>query len=154
MISKKDYIQEAAYFIWLNRGNPENQDTAIWEEAEKLYELTHATFSTKKKITARKAVKRTVAKKAVIAKPAIKTIAIKKAPAKKVVAKKAIAAKPAIKKVATRKAPAKKVIKISSFAKRASAQRVEVAKIIPMIKKEDTKKAAPAKIRIVVGAKR
>ena len=42
MVSKKDYIQEAAYFIWLNRGRPENQDLAIWDEATKLYELTHS----------------------------------------------------------------------------------------------------------------
>ena len=40
MTSKHDYIQEAAYFIWLNRGRPEGQDLEIWNEATKLYELT------------------------------------------------------------------------------------------------------------------
>ena len=40
MTSKHDYIQEAAYFIWLNRGKPEGQDLEIWDEATKIYELT------------------------------------------------------------------------------------------------------------------
>ena len=132
MTSKHDYIQEAAYFIWLNRGKPEGQDLEIWDEATKIYELTHATISTVKSV-------KPVAKKAV--KKATKKVA-KKAEKKEV-------KKATVKKVATKKVPSKKAVK-------PVAKKVEVAKIIPMVKKEvATKKSTPkTKIKIVVGGKK
>lgn len=136
MTSKHDYIQEAAYFIWLNRGKPEGQDLEIWDEATKIYELTHATISTVKSV-------KPVAKKTV--KKATKKVAKKVAPK----AEKKEVKKTTVKKVATKKAPAKKAVK-------PVAKKVEVAKIIPMVKKEvATKKSTPkTKIKIVVGGKK
>ena len=83
MVSKKDYIQEAAYFIWLNRGRPENQDLAIWDEATKLYELTHSEEKSESKVVKTKSSKKVATKKT----PAKKAV-VKKAPAKKVAVKK------------------------------------------------------------------
>ena len=71
MTTKNQYIQESAYYIWLNRGKPEGQDVEIWNEAVKIYELTHSIMPT-------------LAKKSASAKKSV----AKKAPAKKVVAKK------------------------------------------------------------------
>lgn len=106
MVSKKDYIQEAAYFIWLNRGRPENQDLAIWDEATKLYELTHTEF---KKAVVKPATKK-VAKKTATK----KVVAKKSAPAKKVEAK-----KPAVKKV--------EVAKIIPMVKKEDVKKVATA---------------------------
>jgi hypothetical protein len=33
----KEQIQDAAYYIWLNRGRPEGCDFDIWQEAEQYY---------------------------------------------------------------------------------------------------------------------
>ena len=74
MTTKNQYIQESAYYIWLNRGKPEGQDVEIWNEAVKIYELTHSIMPT-------------LAKKSASAKKSV----AKKAPAKKVVAKKTVA---------------------------------------------------------------
>ena len=125
MTSKHDYIKEAAYFIWLNRGKPEGQDLEIWDEATKIYELTQEV---------------------------LKPVAKKTAPAKKVVAKKSIkvAVKPVAKKAVKKVAPKKAEVK-------PTAKTVQIAKIIPMVKKETPAKKATApktKIKIVVGRKK
>ena len=149
MTSKQDYIKEAAYFIWLNRGKPEGQDLEIWDEATKIYELTQEVLrpiSKKEKTVAKKApAKKTSAKKA---KKTAKAVATKKAPAKKV----------AVKKPVAKKAPAKKTVTKKPVAKKAPAKKaVEVAKIIPMVKKGTPAKKAAApktKIKIVIGKKK
>ena len=38
---KHDYIQNAAYYIWIERGRPDGQDREIWAEAERRYDLAH-----------------------------------------------------------------------------------------------------------------
>ena len=65
MTSKHDYIQEAAYFIWLNRGKPEGQDLEIWDEATKIYELTQEVLKpiAKKEVKSTKKVAKKVTKK-------------------------------------------------------------------------------------------
>ena len=146
MTSKHDYIQEAAYFIWLNRGRPEGQDLEIWNEATKLYELTQKIITPSfKKAPAKKVAKKAAPKKVKAVAPVVKKeekkpVAKKVASSKKSVAKKT-SAKPVVKKVAVKKAPAKKV------AKKTTTKKVEVAKIIPMVKKEvATKKHLIVKI--------
>ena len=61
MTSKHDYIKEAAYFIWLNRGKPEGQDLEIWDEATKIYELTQEVLKpVAKKSVAKKSTKKAI----------------------------------------------------------------------------------------------
>lgn len=156
MTTKNQYIQESAYYIWLNRGKPEGQDVEIWNEAVKIYELTHSVMEPIAKaasVAKKSSVKKVSAKKA-------ESKTAKKASTKKVVAKKTetkpapkAAAKPAVKKVAkkssakvTEKPVAKKIVE--------PAKKVEVAKIIPMVKPTKKASAPKAKIKIVVGAKK
>ena len=84
MTSKHDYIKEAAYFIWLNRGKPEGQDLEIWDEATKIYELTQEVLKPVAKKTA--PAKKVVSKKTT--KKTVKAAAAKVAPKKATVAKK------------------------------------------------------------------
>lgn|GEM_PF-5298685 len=38
---KRDYVEKAAYFIWLNDGRPAGRELDNWAEAERIYELMH-----------------------------------------------------------------------------------------------------------------
>jgi len=43
--NRQNAIQEAAYYIWLNRGSPKGQDAEIWHEAEQLVYSSGGTTS-------------------------------------------------------------------------------------------------------------
>jgi upstream activation factor subunit UAF30 len=94
-----------------------------------------------KMATAKKAVKKTSAKKSPAKKTTAKKPAAKKAPAKKVVVKKAPAKKAPAKKAVAKKAPAKKAAAKKPATKKAPAKKAAAKK--PATKKAPAKKRTP-----------
>jgi cobalamin biosynthesis Mg chelatase CobN len=154
MTNKQEYIQTAAYYIWLEDGCPDGRDVEIWNEAARRYELAHMKpVCTKKECgpvmlkrvsvivsspAARQATKadaeaafgvnkKPAAKKA--AKPVAKKSPAKKAAAKKPAVKKAV--KPAPKKTAAPKAPAKKAAPKKAPAPKSAVKKSIVVKMAP-----------------------
>jgi hypothetical protein len=148
MTDKKEYIQTAAYYIWLDEGCPDGRDIEIWNEAARRYELAHM-----RPVCTKKECKEPAARSAVfiVSRPAARketradaraAFGVKKKPAKKP------AAKPAAKKAAVKKPAAKKPAPLKTPAKKPSVKKAPAKK--PAAAKAPAKKAVAKKKSIVV----
>jgi hypothetical protein len=127
MVSKKEYIEKAAYFIWLNRGCNNGQDRDNWDEACRIYELTH--------------IEAPIALSAPKVKPGV---AIKHAP-RKAIAKKAKAGKALFGRVAAVEKPAAKGVQSGTAEKPVAVAKAKKRKagkaVAPVAKKAVAKPA-------------